>query len=191
MEFRDLVRPRKTRQCLLWLLIVLLPCLALGMAQRQTLGPLHMHPAPAALAPQAGAGLLQAAAQWWRHQVNTRAPAWQHAGAHSRAHSHGHAHAHSHAHAHGDVHSLTAHTHDRWQRHHHEPGDPRQQSLEAGADDLAGAAAASLLMLPVFGAPARSLGLADGAPACCAWPLAAAARFTSRGDAPPLQPPRG
>jgi hypothetical protein len=173
-------------------LVVLLPCLGLGIAQRQTLGPLHVHATPAAAAGQAGATLLHQALGWWWAQVRTQAQARQHARAHAHGEEHAHAKTTSVAHAHVEaVARPAAHDHSVWQRHRHSQHDASVIALDATGEDPRAQGAAASLLLSVLGAPASGLRIdaADALP--LAWPRAGAARFSSWGVAPPLRPPRG
>ena len=202
------------RRCLTWCLVALLPCLGLGIAQRQTLGPLHVHAASVAAAVQPGADLLREALAWWWAQVQAQTDARQHARQHARAHPHEQAHkqaheqayeqahkqahgqagepsrGHSPEHAHGHA-KAAVHAHDAWQRHHHGDDDAGLIALDAPGDGHGSPGAGALLLLPVLGSPQDGLRIDAGAALMRAWPRAGDARFSSWGRAPPLQPPRG
>lgn len=190
-----LMRPeRQARRWLVWCLVVLLPCLGLGIAQRQSLGPWHVHASVPAPKSAQGAGLLEGALGWWWAQVQQQTQARQHARAHAdrRAHDHADTAATSHDHGTAQVHGITqAHRHDAWQRHHHGPHDASVIALEVPGEDLGAQGTAASLLLPVLGAPVGGLQIGAGAAPHRAWPRHGAARFSSRATPPPLQPPRG
>lgn len=137
-----------------WLLILLLPCLAVGVAQRQTLGPLHQHQPPRA--------------HQNPHQDPHRAAAPESVQAHE-------------------------HSHSQWLRHHHHftADDVAPVTWGDAGDDASGGGAPAVLLLPVFGGPARRLAQAGAAGRDRDWPPSGAAAFDSRGTRPPLRPPRG
>ena len=184
------------RRWLAWCLVVLLPCLGLGIAQRQSLGLLHVHAAPAAPGTSAtppaagglaGATLLHQALDWWWSQVQAQTHARQHAVAHAHGEDHAHVDPPARAHAHAEP---APHDHSVWQRHRHSPHDASVIALDATGEDPGVQGAAAALLLPVLGAPARGLRIDAGAALQRAWPQAGAARFSSWGIAPPLRPPR-
>lgn len=178
------------RRWLAWWLVALLPWLGLGIAQRQTLGPLHVHAAPAAAGVQPGADRLREALAWWWTQVQAQTDARQHARAHAHGLAHGHAAASVHAHA--AVHAVApVHAHDAWQRHHHGADDASVIALDDPGDHQGSTGAGASLLLPVLGSPAQGLCIEAGAALMRAWPWPSAARFSSWGMAPPLKPPRG
>lgn len=59
------LRTRQLRRWLAWCLIALLPALALGIAQRQALGPLHVHAVAGGADARAGVTALPKALAWW------------------------------------------------------------------------------------------------------------------------------
>lgn len=178
------------RRWLSWCLVALLPWLGLGIAQRQALGPLHVHAAPGAAELQPGADLVRAALAWWWAQVQAQTDARQHA----RAHAHGRAHEHAHgpAAAKAGGHAEAAvHAHDAWQRHHHCGDDASVVALDAPGDGGGSPGAGASLLLPVLGSPQDGLHIAAGTALARAWPRSGGAHFSSWGRAPPLPPPRG
>lgn len=169
---------------LIWCLIALLPWLGLGLVQRQTLGPLHVHgPAPAAASGPAVSTLLHEALDWWWGQVLAQSRARAHHRAHADGQVHGHAQVDAHTHP-------PTHTHTAWQRHHHGLQDPSVMALDAAAEALDAQSAAAALLL-VLGAPVGGWRLAAGLARYLAWPQARGVRVRSWGIAPPLPPPRG
>lgn len=210
------VTPRTVRWARLWLawaLVLALPWLGLGLAQRQALGPLHVHASSTAMPPSAAAaagarpmaGVAERAWAWWWAQVRSqtamrtaaRAAAAVPAQMDGYPHPHPHADPHPHLHPHaqtgaaaGPQASASTHRHDGWQRHHHDRVDDSVLALDAAPDDAGAAAAASVLLL-VLGSPASSLrlNLAPARPA--AWPRASELAFSSWSPSPPLRPPRG
>lgn len=185
------------RRWLSWCLVALLPWLGLGIAQRQALGPLHVHAAPGAAELQPGVDLVRAALAWWWAQVQAQADARQHARAHATGQDHGHAQrptaakaegrADGHAHEHAEA---GVHAHDAWQRHHH-GGDASVIALDAAGDGQGSPGAGASLLVPVLGGPQDGLHIAACTALTRAWPRPGGARFSSWGAAPPLPPPRG
>jgi hypothetical protein len=164
----------------------------MGIAQRQTLGPLHVH-APAPTQAEGGhtaATLLHSALDWWWAQVQAQSKAREHARAHADARAHAHAPAYARAPARADDEAV-AHAHDAWQRHRHGPQDSTVIALDAVAETLDAQGAAASLLLPVLGAPVGGLRMAAAKAWHRAWPRVAGARIRSWGIAPPLPPPRG
>jgi len=181
---------QQTKRWLAWCLVALLPCLGLGIAQRQSLGPLHVHEAPAtptAASALANTTLLHQALGWWWAQVRAQTQSRQHARAHAQGQEHARAEAAATPHAHAEP---VAHFHVGWQCHRHSPQDASVIALDATGEEAVVKGASVSLLLPVLGAPARDLRIDVGAAPHCAWPRAAAARFSSWGSAPLLRPPR-
>ena len=154
---------------LLWSLVALLPWLGLGMAQRQTLGPLHVHVAPTESTFAGEAGPFSQALDWWWAQVQQQA--------HARRHAHAHAQGH-------------AHSHDSWQRHHHAAADDSVVTLDGPGEDLGNQVTPAALLLPMWGPPAGGPKVPADAGRALRWMPAGPARFSSWGTAPPLRPPR-